>query len=160
MKKTLVITLLLLCGGLVTQAEKTRPENSCKKIAVNAFTRLKVDANIDVILIEEARPGMVSIEGDKTLLDDIRVTVVNGELIVSSAKAKHYSNRVSIGIPVKQLSRLEINANANVSTLNELDSKSLEVRVNSDCRFNIKTNGKIEFTSPDDIDVNYQVRRS
>ena len=78
--------LLLIVSAISAFSQTDTPGNEgVKKVSVASFTKVKLDANIDVLLFQDDQDGPVFVEGDRRYLNEISFTVKNGELRISSS---------------------------------------------------------------------------
>ena len=90
-------------------------------------------------------------QGDKDFFDDISIKQENGVLTIESSKDRSYKNKIYIGLPVKNLTAIDITAQAFVTGMNPLQSKELLITMYEECVVNLKSTGKIEIRSIGDI---------
>jgi hypothetical protein len=142
--KQLFAAMLLLvanaAGAQSTESKKT----AIKKMDVQRFHRLVVDASIDVLLIEDDEPGKLYIEGDSAYFAEITLTEKEGVLTISGLKDRNYKKRIFIGLPVQQLKEVEVNAEGFVLGMNTLQSDDLSVILNQRGKVSLKTTGSIK----------------
>ncbi len=144
----ILITSWLLTAASGIQAQPEQQFNyALSEVAVSSFQKLVVDASIDVVLVQDDTLRRAFIEGEDQLVPEIAVTVSNGIMRISARKDISYKGKVQVTVAVRELARLEINANAGVATVNPLHSAKLLVTVNGDCDLRLKSTGKILFDS-------------
>jgi len=130
---------MLLLAACVAGAQTTESKKAAiKKLDVQRFHKLVVDASIDVLLIEDDAPGKLYIEGDSSYFHEITLTEKDGVLSISGVKDRSYKKRIYIGLPVQYLRELEVNADAFVVGMNTIKSSELSVTVNQHGRVSIK----------------------
>lgn len=142
--KHLFAAMLLLVATAANAQTTESKKAAIKKINVERFHKLVIDASIDVLLIEDDAPGKLYIEGDPTYFDEITVTEKEGVLTIAATKDRTYKKRIYIGLPVQQLKEVEINAASFVLGMNTLRSSNLIVKMNYDCIVSLKSTGPIE----------------
>jgi len=150
---TLLFTLLTTASAFAQNDSDDRTD--VKKVSVPSFSNIKLDANIDVLLIQDDKADIVFMEGDSKYFDELTVKVVGNQLVISSTKSRAYKGKVSIGIPVNSLQSLEINGNGHVSTSNKLNAEKLSVYMNSACKLTLTTTGKVVVYTPEGYDYAY-----
>ena len=115
MKKKLGLIMLLLAAVLAGQSQSTGNGNyALSELAVSPFQKIVVNAHIDVVLVQNDTLKKAFIEGDEHLVPEIAVTVSNGILTIASRRKISYRGKVQVTIAVKELSKLEINADAGI----------------------------------------------
>ena len=143
-----LITSLLLAAASGIQAQPAQKFNyALSEVAVSSFQKLVVDASIDVVLVQDDTPRKALIEGEGQLVPEIAVTVSNGIMRILAHKNISYKGKVQVTVAVRELAKLEINADAGIGTVNTLHSAKLLVTVNGDCDLRLKSTGKILFDS-------------
>jgi hypothetical protein len=89
------------------------------------------------------------------LFDDISVKQENGVLTISASKDRSYKNKIYIGLPVKNLTAVDIYAKSFVTGMNTLQSKDLVITMYDECMVNLKSTGNIEIRSSAEIGYNF-----
>lgn len=121
-----------------------------EKVELGAFTKIRVDANINVVLYEDSIHNTATVEArEQKLADEITLRVRNGELVISASQNRNYKKKAIVSIPVKGLNRIDLNADAMVLSTNVLNSSRIDVSVNSECWMNIKLTGNINILPGD-----------
>jgi hypothetical protein len=114
-KKLALIMCLLLVAVFIGQAQNTGDAKyALSELAVSPFQKIVVNAHIDVVLVQNDTLKKAFVEGDEHLVPEIAVTVSNGILTIASRRQISYRGKVQVTIAVKQLSKLEINADAGI----------------------------------------------
>lgn len=151
-----LLTAVLLLVTTAAMAQTTEKKKSAiSKITVQPFHKLVINASIDVLLIEDNEPGILYIEGDKTFFDEISVKQEKGVLTIGASKDRSYKNKIYIGLPVKNLTAVDIYAKSFVTGMNTLQSKDLVITMYDECMVNLKSTGNIEIRSSADISYNF-----
>ncbi|HLP38676.1 GIN domain-containing protein [Lacibacter sp.] len=153
--KHLLTAVLLLVTTAASAQTTEKKKSAITKVHVQPFQKLVINASIDVLLIEDNEPGILYIEGDKQFFDDISVKQENGVLTVNASKDKSYKNKIYIGLPVKNLTAIDIYAKSFVTGMNTLQSKDLVITMYDDCMVNLKSTGTIEIRSSDDVSYSF-----
>jgi hypothetical protein len=150
-RKWVLIMAAMLVTAPVIQAQTADKFNYVvSEVALSSFEKLVVDANIDLVLVQDDTLKRAIIEGDEQLVPQIAVTIVNGIMTISSrGNNSWYKGKVQVTVAVKELSKLEVNANATISTRNALHSAKLLVTVNGDCDVHVTSTGKVSFDTAD-----------
>nr|WP_294902333.1 DUF2807 domain-containing protein [uncultured Lacibacter sp.] len=151
-----LLTAVLLLVTTAAWAQTTEKKKSAiSKISVQPFQKLVINASIDVLLIEDNEPGTLYIEGDASLFSDIEIEQRNGVLTINATKEKSYQKKIYIGLPVKNLTAVDIYAKSFVTGLNALQSKDLVVTLYDDCVVNLKSTGSIEIRNGADVELSF-----
>jgi hypothetical protein len=153
--KHLLTAVLLLVTTAASAQTTEKKKSDISKVTVQPFHKLVINASIDVLLIEDNEPGILYIEGDKTYFEDISVKQENGVLTIAASKNKSYKNKIYIGLPVKNLTAVDIYAKSFVTGMNTLQSKDLVITMYHDCIVNLKSTGTIEIRSSDDVSLSF-----
>lgn len=158
MKKTLGLMFLLLLGLVVASyAQTTGDANfALSEVAISSFQKITVNSNIDVVLVQNDTLKKAYVEGDERMVPQISLTVNKGILTISSRGQASYRGKVQVTIPVKQLSTLEINADAGVVTFAPLHTPKLQVSINGICDLHLKSTGKILFDAEQGYHIKYK----
>lgn len=142
---SLLIALVVSASSFAQSPSLTVRE----KVELNSFTRIRVEADINVVLYEDTS-NVATVEArDQKMVDEISLTVRNGELVISSSQIKNYKKKAIVTIPVKGLKRIDLNADAMVMSINILQSAKLDISVNSECWMNLKLTGNINILPGD-----------
>ena len=153
--KHLLTAVLLLVTTTASAQTTEKKKSAISKVNVDSFYKLVINASIDVLLIQDNEPGILYIEGDKDFFDDISIKQENGVLTIESSKDRSYKNKIYIGLPVKNLTAIDITAQAFVTGMNPLQSKELVITMYEECVVNLKSTGKIEIRSIDEIGFSF-----
>ncbi len=164
--KTKILALSLVLVAFATTAfagnEKpySEPVSSKKLEIVGRFSKIHVDANLKVVLIPETGNSEIIISGDKSLLDQVDMSIYKGELIVSAGKYVQPGNDLVIFIPVKDLEQVELADGATVSGHYGLKFSKLTVLVNVDSRVDLNISGKLEIKAAPGCDFVYETHKA
>ena len=110
---------MLLAAASGIQAQPAQKFNyALSEVAVSSFQKLVVDASIDVVLVQDDTPRKALIEGEGQLVPEIAVTVSNGIMRILARKNISYKGKVQVTVAVRELTKLEINADAGIATVN------------------------------------------
>ena len=153
--KHLLTAVLLLVTTAASAQTTEKKKSAITKVSVQPFHKLVINASIDVLLIEDNEPGTLYIEGDKSFFDDISVKQENGVLTIDASKDRSYRNKIYIGLPVKNLAAVDVNAKSFVTGMNTLQSKDLVITMYDECMVNLKSTGNIEIRSSTEIGYNF-----
>lgn len=153
--KHLLTAVLLLVTAAVSAQTTEKKKSAVTKVNVDSFNKLVINASIDVLLIEDNEPGILYIEGNKDYFDDISIKQENGVLTIEAVKDRSYKNKIYIGLPVKNLTAIDIYANTFVTGMNILKSREIVVTLYEECTVNLKSTGKIHIRSGADIGYSF-----
>jgi len=160
MKKNLLIVAALLISvftAAVAHANTTEPRVAKSEKTTSPFYKIVVNANVDVVLVQENAERKAWIEGDEALIGDLGVAVKNGVLTVTARKPfMSYRGKVQVTIAVQEIESLEINANAGIASIEPLNSPNLAVKVNGFCDLHLKSTGKIVMEAEDGYLIKYE----
>lgn len=149
--KTVLAALLLFATTGV--AAQTAEKSAVKKTEVPAFTKIDVDAQINVVLINDAKPGAIYLVGDSKLFDDVKMKVVNNELQVTTKKNINYKSRITVEVHVKDLEKVTVQKEALVFSGNTLSSKNINVLLVGGGKASLQSTGNINITSGEDTEL-------
>ncbi|MFT3933206.1 MAG: DUF2807 domain-containing protein [Chitinophagaceae bacterium] len=158
MKSTLLMLPMLLIMAVAAQAQPAEKFNyAVSEVSVSSFNKLVVNANVDVVLVQNDSLKKAYIEGDEKLVPEISITVSDGVMtIASSHKQTSYRGKVQVNVTVQELQKLEINADAGVVSFDALHSPKLFVNINGFCDLHLKSNGKIFLDADEDYWIKYR----
>jgi hypothetical protein len=154
-KRSMVMALTLIAFiNAYTQTQETF-SYKVSEIPLAPFRRLVIDAGIDVVLLQNDTLKKAFIEGDEKLVADIKLIVSDGVMTVAAAHRISYRGKLQVTIAVNKLSRLDINAAADIASVNTLQSPALSVIVNGNCDIQLTSTGGISFTGSGQHEVAY-----
>lgn len=156
MKKKISLALAVAMAVVFSGfAQNGQPGYAVSEVALSSFSKMVVDAEIDVVLVQNDTLKRAFIEGDDQLVSLVAVTVKNGILNISSRVNSSLKGKVQVTVTVQQLAELEINAQAGISSVNHIKAPRLDVSVNNNCDVHLKTTGKITFNTAEGFHINY-----
>ena len=129
-----------------------------KETNLGDFTRMTVNANVDIILIQSDSVQKAWVEGDEKLVSQIYFTTKKGELIVDSETAGLFNQKIAVTIAVKELSNLEVNGVAEVVSFNTLNSPRLAIKFSNDGAVKINSSGKVTVEAAEDYSISNRKR--
>jgi hypothetical protein len=160
MKKNLLIATALIISVFtagIAYAGTLEPGVAKLERTTSPFYKIVVNANVDVVLVQESSARKAWIEGDEALIGDLGVAVKNGVLTVTARKPfMSYRGKVQVTIAVQEIELLEINANAGIATIEPLNSPKLAVKLNGFCDVHLKSTGKIVMEAEDGYSIRYE----
>ena len=159
MKKGIIAATLFLVAlrttSIATAKDNTTTLISSRNITTGSFKKLIVDKNIHVVLVADESKTSIIVTGDKDYIQNITVSTDKDVMKISSAK--NLKNRkVTVYIPVKGLSSIELKSGARVSSEGILSSPLLSVLVHEGTTVELQNFGKVEVTSSDDCEFIYE----
>ncbi len=159
MKQKLSFFMLLLLAVISGQAAD-ESHYAISELAVSSFQKIVVNAHIDVVLVQNDTLKKAYIEGDENLVPEVSITVSNGVMTVASRRQVSYRGKVQVTIAVKELTKLEINADAGVVSFSPLHSPKIAVDINGYCDLHLKSTGKIYVRAEEGYSVKYLTQPS
>ena len=156
MKKKWVLFVSMALAALAGWAQDAAtPGYAVSELSVSAFRKIIVNASIDVVLVQNDTLRKAYIEGDENRVPEIAITVSNGVLTVASRRSFSYRGKVQVTIAVKELAKLEINADAGIVSFSPLQSPRLDVNIAGYCDIHLKSTGKILLEAGDGYCIKY-----
>jgi hypothetical protein len=73
-----------------------------KEIAVAPFERVRINANLQVVLVHDAEADKVFLEGDQESLHTLSISAENGELTINPAPGFSGNEELLLTIPVSR----------------------------------------------------------
>ncbi|HNU88700.1 MAG TPA: DUF2807 domain-containing protein [Ferruginibacter sp.] len=149
-KTTLAALLLFATTGVFAQtAERT----AVQKKEMPAFTKIDVDAEIDVVLIDDAKAGTVYLVGESKLFNDIKLKVQGNELQISSKRDINYKSKITVEVHVKNLEKVSLKKESLVFSGNTLQSKKINVYIREGSKASLVSSGDIAISSEEDTEL-------
>lgn len=100
MKKAIIPAIALLAGiNTVSAQAKNEFKYGLSEISVGTFEKVRINAHVQVVLVNNAEMGKVFVEGDQQYLDHVVVAVENGELVIRPGKQFSGKEKLLITIP-------------------------------------------------------------
>lgn len=162
MKKLFIIALGLIATGTTAMAEPANPCISAPDsysrpadcITRGSYHTIRVEDGIDIVLTESDLAGITVMATDK-VKKDVRIKIVNGELKISSSR-KSLKNKAIVYVPVSNLKRLVIDGDSHVTSSGVLNSRTLNVLIIGEARFEIRNNGDVVMESDLDTELHME----
>jgi hypothetical protein len=154
MKKISFLTLALglLATTVVCAATDESSNITTKKSMYHvAFNKIEVADGIDLALQYNSN-NEISFAGTTADITKVNWEIKNGTLFISSRKGQ-LNNKVKIVLSVQELKEIGITGSSNVSSINELQSALLKIRVEGQAKVAIKNTGSIIVSNDDDIQL-------
>ena len=151
-KIAIALALLFTTGSFAQTSEKTK--SPVRKMEVAAFTQLKVDAEVEVMLIDDGQTGTAWLVGEPGYFDDISLKVKNNELVISSKRSHNYRSKITVEVHVKDLAKVTVEKEAFVFTGGSpLRSKKLDVLIKDRSKASIQSTGDINISAEEDMEL-------
>lgn len=149
-KTTLAALLLFSTTGVFAQ---TAGKSDVKRTEVASFTKIDVDAQIDVVLIDDAKAGTVYLVGESKLFDDIKLKVEGNELQITSKRDISYKSKITVEVHVKDLEKVTVQKEALLFSGNTLSSKKINVYLLGGAKASLQSTGDISISSGEDTEL-------
>ncbi|RZK45435.1 MAG: hypothetical protein EOO94_04385 [Pedobacter sp.] len=118
------------------------------------FNSIIAKGNIELVLVSN-NSNKVDIEGLEKYVNELHLKVEHGVLTITGRKS--FSRvRTVVYVPVHELDKVTLKANANVSSKGRIDSKNLQIRIEGTSTVNVKSSGDVIIDSDDLHEFNYQ----
>ena len=158
--KSNILAATILSAILITSAfcyADNKPSNSSsKQITISGpFKKILVGEYIKVVLIQDASASSVTIIGDEKKISYIDVSMSNNELSIKSKK-NFLNRKITVYVPVKDLSLVELKNGASVSGEGALQFNDLTVTAGNNCHVALKVYGNITLKPNDDCEFVFE----
>lgn len=148
------MTMVLVGLGVSAMSQnKSSFKYGLKETYLGDFSKITVNANVDIILIQSDSLQKAWVEGDEKMVKQILFINKNGELVVDAQTAGTYNDKVAITISVRELASLEVNGVAQVVSFNTLNSPRLAIKFNKDGAVKIHSSGKVTVEAADEYNI-------
>ncbi len=154
MKKIIsMVAATIITAGTTAFAteQKSDPATSQKTNYELAFTRMVVENDITIVLVESPET-MMEFTGADADIAKVDWKIKNGELRIKSRKGS-LKGKVTLTITVSQLKELYIKGESSIKSAGYLNSCSLKVTIDEGCRLALKNNGNIQIVARRDIEL-------
>lgn len=156
MKTKLVIAILLICASISSIANpKSRDIEISKTIPVSSdYNKISVGKNISVIFVK-MQSAVAVVNGTVKSSANLDIKVVEGTLFITS---KRYvaSNSITIYLPAKNLSEINLGENAKIHSEDIMKCNDLTVYLSGGSYASLITQGKIEYKAIGDIELDVE----
>jgi hypothetical protein len=125
---------LILLFALAAVGQTAEKRSSTKEVPIASFEELIVNANIDVLLLENDTLHTAFIEGDKKTMNVISIKMSGKKLLIESKEKHSFKNKVIVTVPVSGLKVLKVNSHSTIGFLNNIIWKDGGLIFNCDCR--------------------------
>jgi predicted DNA-binding antitoxin AbrB/MazE fold protein len=128
---TLALALALIsCNDFNNQKEGNGNVTTEKREVTGDFTKIVAGQAIDVE-IEQADSYSIEVEADSNLIENIKTSIDNGVLKISSDVNFQDAEKLLVRIKVKQLDEIETTSASNVESVNVFKGKNLRIAASS-----------------------------
>jgi hypothetical protein len=118
MKKVLIPGVALLLGATALNAQSNNEfKYGFNEIKVAPFEKIRINANVQVVLVPNTSVSKVFVEGDQKMLNNIIVSSENGELVINSAHNFPGKHNLLVTIPVDTVKLVAIKGAAKVESI-------------------------------------------
>jgi len=160
----IILFTLLLVSCIPAQAQwgkkiKGDGNLTSEKRNVADYNEIYVNGNIDVVLVD-GKEGNITLEGEKNILDNIKVITKNDKLIIKNKDRVELrpskGKDIKITVPVEQVSKLSLNGSGEIEGTFPLKSDTIKLQVNGSGDLEVAldaTNVKASVTGSGDIEV-------
>lgn len=158
--KSNILAATILSAILITSAfcyADNKPSNSSsKQITISGpFKKIVVGEYINVVLIQDASASYITVAGDEKKIPYINVSMSNNELSIKSKK-NFLNRKITVHVPVKDLSLVELKNGASISGEGALHFNNLTVTAGDNCRIALKAYGNITLKPTDDCEFVFE----
>ncbi|HNX43252.1 MAG TPA: head GIN domain-containing protein [Bacteroidales bacterium] len=107
-----------------------------KTLDVPAFSKIKLNGDANITLTSDST-ALFLIKGEKNILDEYRVEVVNKTLVIKSEHCLRSHEQVTLQIPYTELESVVINGSGSVYANETVRSESLDLKINGSGDFEL-----------------------
>jgi hypothetical protein len=154
MKKIFFFALTLATTSLtlVHAANDESKLVTTKKSAYHVpFSKIQVADGINLELTENINND-ISFVGKASDISKVNWEIKNGVLYINSHKGS-LKNKVLLQLSVHQLEEIAVTGSSNVTSINELNSTALKIRMDGNGKVAIKNTGTISVSNDEDIQL-------
>jgi hypothetical protein len=152
MKKTIVLSLALLCATLFSYSSGMSTEDPVPATGLPYITTLVINANVTVVLVDNDK-ATLEVAGSNSLTRLVIFNKTADTLVINSARGRDLKSAGVIYVPAARLRNIRINSAAHVKSLYTLQIPKLDVIVNGACEFDIANIGVLNLTGTDNYIV-------
>jgi hypothetical protein len=152
----IIASLMLMSIAVFAGGNKPAPTGTASRSWAldEKFNSIVAKGNIELVLVSN-NSNTVNIEGLDKHVNELHLKIENGVLTVTGRKSFTRSRTV-VYVPVRDLDKVILKANANVSSKGRIDSKNLLIRIEGTSTVNVKSSGDVMIDSDDLHEFNYQ----
>jgi len=156
-KKHSVAVLLAVMLALSAIGQSAPATFKVAAVSLTAFQKIVINTPVDIVLVQDNILKEALIEGDEKLVAALTLFIAKDVMTVSG-KDPLRQEKIKMTIPVANLSWLQINDDAQVTSQNILSSPKLTVFINGNCAVNLRSSGKIVVTGVNGHEIIYTKR--
>ena len=151
MKRIFFLAIVILMASIHSSAQGTaqRTYVASKPQAISA---LKIDGNINVILIVAPNEPNVYVEGSEKFTKNVQTSLENGVMTISARTSSKTDDDV-VMIYAPALSILELNGDVKFKTIGTINGQNLALSINGTCDLSVQHTGKLNIN----VDENYEL---
>lgn len=118
MKKVIVPAVALFLGinGIHAQA-KSDFKYGLNEVTVAPFEKIRINTNVQVVLVQNAELGKVFVEGEQKLLNSISISSENGELVINATNNFSGKHNLLVTIPVDKVKQIAIKGEGKIESV-------------------------------------------
>ena len=118
MKKVVLPGIALLLGVNTINAQtKNDFKYGLNEVTVAPFEKIRINANVQVVLVQNSSLNKVFVEGDQRLLNNISISSKDGELVVDPANNFTGKEKLLITIPIASIKQVAIKGEAKLQSI-------------------------------------------
>lgn len=118
MKKVVIPAVALLLGAASAHAQSIQDfQYGLQEIEVAPFEKIRINANVQVVLVQTHSVKKVFVEGDQKLLKNVSVTTENGELVINPTANAAGVENLLITIAIDKVKQVAFKGDAKVQTV-------------------------------------------
>ena len=146
MKKRIILSFTILFMAIFNfsmAADGPKPAPADK---LSGVTNLVVNAHVTVVLVN-SNNAVLEVVGNRSLTKLIEFEKKGNTLVIKASKYRDLTGAGIIYISANELRNIQINADANIRSLNTLQIPNLDVVLNGICEFTIHNIGEVNLTT-------------
>jgi hypothetical protein len=115
MKKVFIPGIALLLGiNTVSAQVKQDFKYGLSEVSVKPFQKIRINANVQVVLVQRSTVSKVFVEGDQRNLKKVIISSENGELVINPAADFTAADNLLLTIPAGNVKQIAIKGEAKV----------------------------------------------
>lgn len=147
----LILAALFLSAGGFTSSASVQPEPVPVRITIpGAITSLVINEGITVVLTNEQSKEII-VEGGQADQNPLKLELSSGKLTISRNAAVK-AGKLVVYVPAGNLRTVSINGVAELTSNAVLPLKKLDISMESECSIRIRTTGKVNIITWNDIE--------
>ena len=154
MKQLILTSLMSFAIGTTVLANEIPPVQ--KTVIVNSKETIQsivVNSPVTLVLTNNSSHE-IEIRGHAKNTNAVQVRQENGRIIIEGSYSGKHQN-VQICIPARMVQNIELNSKAKVISQDLLNNEKIQLTLNSEAQFNIRSTGRVEVTASPDIELEY-----